>query len=226
MIALAALLKAYPGAVGGYFLFRRRFRAVGWAVLFGILGVLATGLDRWRDYFAYGAPTVGVNLLRNRLVAVLPNLYQLQLALFCPSARCPVWLSTIALAIAIDLSIVAAAAIVTARAPRDSGVQGLCFGIWLIVALLLSPISWDHELPLMLPAYLFLIAALVRQRATNRAVVTLLVAGLGGSMLPFFAPWFLHLHLYLLSTLAICAAACIQTRFMTPRESGASQCAS
>ena len=46
-LALAALLKLYPAAAGGYFLFGRRWRALGWTIGFFAAGVLLTNPARW-----------------------------------------------------------------------------------------------------------------------------------------------------------------------------------
>src|SRR5260370_32280424 len=55
-LALATVLKAFPGAVGGYFFFRRRFDVLGWAILFAVLSIIGAGVGPWRVGFLYSPP--------------------------------------------------------------------------------------------------------------------------------------------------------------------------
>jgi hypothetical protein len=49
-LAAATLLKLYPGIVGVYFAFRRKWHELGWAIAFFGLGIIATGVKNWSNF--------------------------------------------------------------------------------------------------------------------------------------------------------------------------------
>ena len=55
-LALAALLKLYPAAAAGYFLFGRRWRALGWTIGFFVAGVILTNPVRWLELMTVEMP--------------------------------------------------------------------------------------------------------------------------------------------------------------------------
>jgi glycosyl transferase family 87 len=207
MLALGALLKAYPGAVGGYFLFRRRWRALGWAVAFSLAGIALTGVGRWREFLARAPVSSGITLSQPRMLGVWPNVAETLGQLFCPAGGCGLWIPTLAITLTIDLAIICAAAAATVRAPDEGNADGLCFGLWTAVALLLSPMSWDHEMVLLIPIYIFTAGEAARRRDTPRAALVIAIA-LAASIIPFFVQSLINAHLLFLCTLAVFAAAC------------------
>ena len=55
-LALAALLKLFPAGAAGYFLFGRRWRALGWTIGFFVAGVLLTNPVHWIELVTHGLP--------------------------------------------------------------------------------------------------------------------------------------------------------------------------
>ena len=55
----------------------------------------------------------------------------------------------------IDLVLLAIAIWITLRTRSRADLAGLLFGLWVALALLLSPLAWIPETLLLLPAYLF-----------------------------------------------------------------------
>jgi len=208
MLALAALLKLYPAAAAGYFLFRRRLSVVIRAVLFTLLGAILTGPERWREFFVYGVPMITTELAQERMVSAFTNLYHLLEQLFGPTVQYGWWLPAGALTLALGVLMAVRAGVVAATLPAGSDADGLYFGAWLAVALLLSPMSWDHELPLLVPAYLFALAGFARGRLPYRAPMLVIMLSLLASAAGFFLAPLRSFHLYFLSTLALFAAAC------------------
>lgn len=212
MLALGALLKAYPAALGGYFLFRRRFDVVAWAIVFFVLGVAGSEPRRWAEFFVYGVPRAHTFYLHDRAVAILCNVYQFPLHFwrtgFSPAVA-------VGITIAACLTLIVLAARATANAPDDVEVDGLCFGLWLAVALLAAPISFNHELPLLLPIYVFAAAALLRGRRTPPIAFVLMIAAIAFAVIPLFAEWLRHFQFYCLSALATFGAAVIMVRAWT-----------
>jgi hypothetical protein len=77
----------------------------------------------------------------------------------------------------LDLGIIAVLFWATSRAANDSVSDGLVFGLWLIAMLLLSPLSWRPELPLLFPAYIFAAVAILRLSIGRAFTGIELVAG-------------------------------------------------
>lgn len=209
MFAMAVLLKAYPAAAGGYFLFRHRFRFIAWLAGFFAIGVVLSGLRRWLEFLHEAGPSLNGFLIQERMVAMLPNVYQLPLHLSSAPWPLPV---VAALSLAAILVLIALAAWATGSASHDAEVDGLCFGLWLEVALLAAPISYDQELPLLLPIYLFAFAALLRGRKTPKIASALMVTAVLFTIAPVFWEWLRHFQIFFLAALATFAAALIMIR--------------
>jgi Glycosyltransferase family 87 len=206
MLALATLLKAYPAVAGGYFLFRRRFRTLGWAVAFALIGVIVTGVGRWQEFLV---STIGVHDYRQvRLTDVLSYAWY-AVEHFCARPQCNPWLATIAITATADVIILAACGKITSAASNAVEADGLCFGAWMLAALMVSPMSWDHELPLALPAYLFLIAGVARGLPRNRIAVGLFAVGAVVSIMNALIVPMRPFHLFFLTTAATFIAACV-----------------
>ena len=158
-LALAALLKLFPAAAAGYFLFGRRWRALVWTIGFFAAGVLLTNPVRWIELtgglrIAYHvkaghggitalsfvrkniAHFAGIRVFEEPLVAVWGFTALIDLAL---------------LAIAIEATVIA-----RGRADLDD----LVFALWVALAFMMSPLAWERDILLLVPAFLFgLIAA-------------------------------------------------------------------
>ncbi|MFZ0889021.1 MAG: glycosyltransferase family 87 protein [Candidatus Binataceae bacterium] len=219
MLALAALLKIYPATMGGLFLFRRRFRPIVWAAIFAVLGILATGLGNWREYFVFGVPVFNTPhwLAQPRAVAIWCNVYSALLKLRGGVAPSGFGLPAMGLTAILDLAVIAGAAAVTLNAPDDPETDGLCFGLWLAVALLISPVTWLHELPLLLPLYLFAGALMLRGRIDQRAGFWLLAIGLIGFVATYFWVPLREMRLYFIMTVATYIGACMLVASRSPR---------
>jgi hypothetical protein len=153
-LALAALLKLYPAATGGYFLFGRRWRALGWTIGFFVVGVLLTNPLRWLELMTVEMP-VSYRFVAEADLTVM-TFVRKAVAYFAgtTTVAAPLF-RVLAITALIDLVLlaVAAAATITSRARDD--LEGLVFGLWVALALLMSPLAWMAEMLLLLPAYLF-----------------------------------------------------------------------
>lgn len=218
LLSAAALLKLYPAAVGGYFLFRpggagprrRRFasRMLVWCAIFGAIGLLASGAGHWLKFLRYGVPIFDQpELLRQeRQIAISSSLYSL-LGWLRGTSSPPGWYALAATAIA-DLAVIGSGAAIARRARDDAASDGLCLSLWLMAALLLSPLGWAHETVFFLPLYLFAAAYLVRGEARWGATVVVGL-GLAGLVVPYFWVVLRHLHGFFLATAISYAGACM-----------------
>jgi len=158
-LALAALLKLYPAAAGGYFLFGRRWRALGWTIGFFAAGVLLTNPARWIEFMKLGVPVSYQLGARADLTVFL--FARKTVAHF----GAPLY-AVLATTVLIDLTLLAIAAAATIGSRRRGDLDGLLFGLWVALALLMSPLAWVAETLLLVPLYLFgLRAAWQRFRA-------------------------------------------------------------
>jgi hypothetical protein len=176
-LALAALLKLYPAAAAGYFLFGRRWRALGWTIGFFTAGVLLTNPARWIELGTHGLPIAyrisgrhGLSVLSfvRRSVAYFAGTRIKTEPLFA------VW----GLTALIDLALIAIAAAATITARGRADLDDLAFGLWVALAVLMSPLAWRQDFLLLLPACLFgLMAAWdgFQPRETTRDIA--LIAG-------------------------------------------------
>jgi hypothetical protein len=156
-LAAAAMLKLYPAAVGGYFLFRRRWREIVWAALGVAIIVPVTGLHAW-----YGALFLGAPFYLNsqfwmgneRAVSLLQNACALvdRIGLSPPDRQAlgP----AVAIALVADVVVVVVAARLSVFADAKAEADGFCFALWLLVLPLLSPVAWSQYSVVALPAYL------------------------------------------------------------------------
>jgi len=175
-LALAALLKLYPAAAGGYFLFGRRWRALGWTIGFFVAGVLLTNPLRWLELVTVEMP-VSYRFVAEADLTVMTFVRKV-VAHFAGTTTIAAPLFTVlAITALIDLVLLAVAATATITSRGRDDLEGLVFGLWVALALLMSPLAWMAEMLLLLPAYLFgMLAAWkgFQQRASRHVM---LIAG-------------------------------------------------
>ena len=153
-LALAALVKLYPAAAGGYFLFGRRWRALGWTIGFFTAAVLLTNPARWIELVTMQIP-VTYHIVARAELTVLPFVEKIVAHFAGTTTIGAPLLPVFAITALIDLALLAIAAAATIRARGRADLDGLLFGLWVALALLMSPLAWIPETLLLLPAYLF-----------------------------------------------------------------------
>jgi hypothetical protein len=228
MLAAAALLKIYPVAVGGYFLLRRRTVTVVSAATFFALGIAAMlvlyGIDRNLDFLrATRGSMVPFWLDMDRNVSIAGNVHWAMLKLFgtppTPSAHA-------ALTLMLDVAaIMVAGAATIGERPVSAEIDGLRFSLWLMAAILLSPLAWGHYFVLIIPFYIFAAAATLNtsrganslHRGINRNLVWLGI-GLVGIIVPYFWTPMRHAHAYFAALAITFVAGCSLTRMLANAE--------
>jgi len=179
-LALAALLKLFPAAAGGYFLFRRRWRPLGWAIGCFMVGVMLTNPARWIELFRRAHLISSYNMELAELT-VFPFV-QRSVAHFAgtPIIAAPA-LPVYAITALIDLALLAIGAAVTITGCERADLDGLLFGLWVALALLMSPLAWIPETMVLLPAYLF--GMLAAWDGFQRRDATRQIALMGGTVM-------------------------------------------
>ena len=158
-LALAALLKLYPAAVAGYFLFGRRWRALGWTIGFFAAGVLLTNPVHWIALATNGLP-IAYRIAGRHGLSVFS--FARTSAAYFTGTRINVepLFAVWGLTALIDILLIAIAAAATIAAQGRADLDDLAFGLWVALAVLMSPLAWKQDFILLLPACLFgLIAA-------------------------------------------------------------------
>jgi hypothetical protein len=214
MLALAALLKIYPGLAGGYFLGRRRWATLGWAIGFAIAGMLLSGVGDQQRFLSAGVfHSVWLtddNWLRNdRSVATLSNLRALLDWLHgasLPAAALPLWYGLTA---AFDILLICPALYLTASSDGAPDLDAPCFGLWLTAAIMISPIAWGHYLPLLIPLLLSITVLMMRRTRFDAVGGFMMAVGLIGAIAPYFSSPIRRWHTFFIATLMIYAGACL-----------------
>jgi len=169
-LGLAAALKAFPAVLLLYVAYRRRWRAaatgVSLALGVSVCALLSSGVS--------GALTSAQVWLANSRTGGWV-LHPRNQSLFALLSRAGVPHEA---AIAVDLLLLALAAVALRRSTSHDVVQDV--GIVILLAVLVSPIGWDHYYLLAFPAW---VAALSRAPAswTRSARISLLAAGIATS---------------------------------------------
>jgi len=153
-LALAALLKLYPAGAAGYFLFGRRWRALAWTVGFFVAGVLLTNPLRWIELATLDIP-VTYGVVAKAELTVLAFVRKIVAHFAAATIGAEPLFAVIAITAFVDLALLAIAAAATITGRERADLDGLRFGLWVALALLISPLAWIPETLLLLPAYLF-----------------------------------------------------------------------
>jgi len=159
LLATATLLKIFPWIIGGFFLFRRRWKVLASSVVF----VAAVSLCLRASYgincnldFLRGLWLSAIWLDRRRNLSIRGNLHAFVVGM-SGDGRTPD-LHLLGLLITLSyLSMVGVSGILTCRQPDEPAeISGLCWSLWVMSSILLSPVAWDHYLVLLIPMYIFL----------------------------------------------------------------------
>ncbi len=147
-------MKLYPVTAGGYFLFGRRWRALVSAIGCFATGVLLTNPARWIELATLEMPVSYRNVARAELT-VLAFVRKCVAHFAGTTIIAAPFFAVLALTALFDLALLAIAAAATIKIRRRTDLDGLLFGLWVALALLMSPLAWLPETLLLLPAYLF-----------------------------------------------------------------------
>ena len=213
MLALATVLKVYPVIAGGYFLFRRRFATVVWGAGFTLLGVTLSRPSLWIDSLFHGAAPYFASLgwvQHGRAISILLNVYEAWPAL--QSRGGPANTGVLAVTATLTVCLIAICALITRRARTDPIVDGITLGLWLAAMLLLSPLSWNHEVTLTLPIYLFSAIGVVTAAPISIGGIALASLAIAGCAAAYYSTPIRNHHIDFVALLAGFSAACALVR--------------
>jgi alpha-1,2-mannosyltransferase len=208
MFAVATLFKLFPGLAAGYFLVHRRWTTLAWAAAFGLSGLLLTSRGNQHTFLNSGILRsqwlADDGWLRNdRSLAIYSNLRALLDWLNggpLTGRLVQLWIGLTAIA---DAIVVAITLFVTARAARSPGADVASFGLWLCAAIIISPISWGHYLPLIIPLLLGLATCAIRCEKPPYVAILLIGLGVLGIYAAYFDGALREDHVFFIATFVI-----------------------
>jgi len=173
LIGTAVALKAFPALLIPYLVYRRFWRAAGIAVATaGILTLFALaryGSDGATQFSAWLDISSGDWPARSNNQSLIAAVNRMVSGFDSPHTLIPDDGLTIALAAAVGIVLVVLFLVSTRRQPRDSGAVAREMAIVTALAVLLSPVAWDHYWVLLFPAFLVAYEE-TRGRPRGRAV--------------------------------------------------------
>ncbi len=153
-LALAALLRLYPVTVGGYFLFGRRWHSLFAAIGCFLVGELLTNPIHWFE-LATLQMSASYSIVGHAELTMLAFVRKIVAHLAGTTIAGEPFVAVVAITALFDLVLLAIAATATIASRDRTDLDGLLFGLWVALALLMSPLAWIPETLLLLPAYLF-----------------------------------------------------------------------
>jgi Glycosyltransferase family 87 len=176
VLAAAALLRAYPLALGGYLLVRRRWAALSWMIGAVVAGALLTiAVAGWETCYSF---RIAINFMTGRHFldqagnVALASIISRAFWYFGPANPGGGFeFARAATSLAARLALVGVTALVTlapsaGRPDRDRR----AYSLWIATMILLSPTAWMHYLVLLILPFIALASARSVGRASGRAV--------------------------------------------------------
>jgi len=175
LIAAAALLRAYPLLLAGYFVIRRKWRAVAFAtagIAAGLFVTVATVGFTQSLSFVHGALWLTdysiVNRVDNLSLGPLVSRTWWAFTGTAPGSSAD-WLRRAAIAVAgivvLGMTIRATLADANRRDP-----DWRVYSLWIATAIMFSPVAWHHYLLLLTIPFVQLVASAAQGRSRSRAV--------------------------------------------------------
>jgi Glycosyltransferase family 87 len=177
LIASAALLRAYPLLLVGYFMLRRKWRAVAFAtagITAGVVVTVATlGLTQFLS-FVHGASWVTDYSMINRVdnLSLGPFVSRMFWAIAgtAPGSSAD-WVRRASIAVAdiVVLGMTIRATLADAD-QRNRDPDWRLYSLWIAAAIMLSPVAWHHYLLLLTIPFVQLVAAAAQGQSSTGAI--------------------------------------------------------
>jgi Glycosyltransferase family 87 len=175
LIAAAALLRAYPLLLVGYFVFRRKWRAVIFATAGIAAGGFATvailGLSQTLS-FVHGALWLTDYKVVNRVdnLSLGPFVSRMFWSLTGTAPGSSVdWIRRAAIATA-DAVVLGLTIRATLADPDNRDPDWRLYSLWIATAVMLTPVGWHHYLVLLAIPFVQMVASAAEGRSSARAI--------------------------------------------------------
>lgn len=203
-LAAAGLLKVFPLVIAGYFLMRRRWRALGWTAIGLIAGTAATviafGLERNVSFVAGTYLTRSAGFLARPANVALGSFISRMFWYAAGEVTMSPWLDWTRAITVLAGEVLLVGLTIFATLPRTGKTCGdsitICghesreFALWVTAAIMLSPTAWIHYLVLLILPFMLIAAAgwngttsprALWLMAASYAVISLSMAITGGA---------------------------------------------
>jgi hypothetical protein len=175
LIAAAALLRAYPLLLVGYFVFRRKWRAVFFAAAGIAVGGFATiailGLSQSLS-FVHAALWLTDYRVVNRVddLSLGPFVSRMFWAITNTTSGSSVdWVRRVAMATA-DAVVLGLIIRATLADPDRRDPDWRIYSLWIATAIMLTPVGWHHYLVLLAIPFVQMVASAAQGRSRSRAI--------------------------------------------------------
>ncbi len=175
MFGIVSILRAYPLALGGYFLVRRNWRALIYAAIAiaacFALTVAVAGLEPWRGFLLQlSVHTVDNHSDSPANVALVHTVSRFLALVIGYGTAFPLQITRLVAATFANLAIVVLSLKVTADSRQLPDDDWRVYSLWVVTMLLVSPVTWVHSLILLILPFAKLTIATVEGRASRRAM--------------------------------------------------------
>lgn len=175
ILGVVSMLRAYPLALGGYFLIRRNWRALIYAALAiaacFALTVAIAGLEPWRGFLLQlSVHTVDNHSGGPANVALVHTVSRLLALAIDSGTAFSLELTRLVTATFANLVIIMLSLKVTADSWDRPDEDWRIYSLWVVTMLLVSPVTWIHSLVLLILPFAQLTIAVAAGRASHRAI--------------------------------------------------------
>jgi len=175
LLASAALLRAYPLLLVGYFVIRRKWRAVAFAttgIAAGVFVTVATLGFTQTLSFVHGASWVTDYSMMNRVdnLSLGPFVSRMFWAFTgTASGSSADWIRRAGIAVA-DIVVLGMTIRATLADTNRGDPDWRIYSLWIATTIMLSPVAWHHYLLLLTIPFVQLVASAARGRSSSRAI--------------------------------------------------------
>lgn len=183
-LATAGLLKVFPLVIVGYFVMRRRWRALGWTAIGLIAGTAATviafGLERNASFIAGTYLTRSPGFLARPANVALGSFISRMFWYAAGAVTISAWLDWTRAITVLAGDVLLVGLTIFATLPRAGAAGGdasafgehesRAFALWVVAAIMLSPTAWIHYLVLLILPFMLIASAGWNRTASPRAL--------------------------------------------------------
>lgn len=183
-LAVAGLLKVFPLAMIGYFVMRRRWRALGWVAIGLVAGteatILAFGAERNAGFVGGTYLTRSVGFLARPANVALGSFISRMFWYAAGDVAMNPWLDWMRVLTVVAAEVTLIGLTIFASLPRAAATRGdadtrggyasRSFALWVVASIMLSPTAWIHYLVLLILPFMLIAAAGWNGSASARAL--------------------------------------------------------
>jgi hypothetical protein len=175
MIALAVLVRIYPIALVGFLLLRGRWRSLAYSAIALAIGAVATiaivgRADATGFVLSLGSLTEHLWQSYTTNVAISSFTWRWVPRVFGDRSTAGLDVLRWGIVVAVQLGVLALTTYATLTSPKGSGHDMRLYSLWIVTAVLVSPVAWISDLVLLLIPFALIVEAAACGNAPSLAV--------------------------------------------------------